>query len=86
MADVKTPPVDANKKSDILTCDLHNPTRARRIIYDGIPGSMKQIAIASGETKHGVTLSRGIAEELRDRNRVKKNSDLVIKPTQAEAA
>jgi hypothetical protein len=82
-----TPAPAAEKKPDTVTCDLYNPTRARRIIYDGILGSMKQIVVASQDTKRGVTISRAIAEELRDRNRAKKNSDLVIKPqVEAEAA
>lgn len=84
-ANVKANTAQTPPKSDTVTCDLFNPTRARRIIYDGIPGSMKQIVVASQTTKR-VTISRAIAEELRDRNRAKKNSDLVIKPVESEAA
>lgn len=67
-----------------VVCDLYNPTRARRIIFDGIDGIMKPISVEAGETKRNVTISRHIAEELRDRNRVKKDSDLVPKQPSTE--
>ncbi len=78
-ADTK-PATDKN----IVQCDLHNPTRARRILFDGIPGSQKQIFVARGETKRGVTISRAVFEELRDRNRAKKDSELQPKPMSDE--
>lgn len=65
--------------SKTITCNLYNPTKARRVIYDGIEGG-KMITIESKETKRGVTISRAIAEELRDRNRAKKDSDLQVRP------
>ena len=77
--------VDAKPQSAAhIKCDLHNPTRARRVIYDGIEGSMKEITVDPGATLRGVALHRAVAEELRDRNRVKKDSDLVIKPMSGE--
>jgi hypothetical protein len=78
----KTPATEPSKS--IITCDLHNPTPGRRIIFDGIEGSQKSIVVEAGDTKRGVTLHRSIAEELRDRNRAKKGSDLVIKPMSSE--
>jgi hypothetical protein len=82
------------KKTSTVTCDLYNPTPARRVIYDGITiegasghqSYQKSITVEPGETKRGVTISRLIAEELRDRNRAKRDSDLVIKPQTTEAA
>lgn len=75
---------EAKTAPKVITCNLYNPTRARRVIYDGIEGSDKQITIAPGETKRGVTISRTIAEELRDRNRAKKDSDLQVRPQTTE--
>lgn len=80
--DTKVPEV---KKSDTITCDLHNPTRADRIIYDGIPGSMRQVVVGKGETKRGVTISKVIADELRARNKSKRDSDLVVRPQSTDA-
>ena len=71
---------ETTKTQDVLRCNLYNPTPGRRVIFDGIEKSMKAITIDSGDTKYNVTLSKAIAEELRDRNRVKKDSDLVIGP------
>lgn len=62
-----------------VLCNLYNPTRGRRVIFDGLKG-MKAITIDSGDTKYNVTLSKQIIEELRDRNRIEKNSDLVPGP------
>ena len=88
MADDKTTKQsEPAKRSDTVMVNLHNPTKAARVIHDGIvitegvpAGAIpmqKQIAIAPGETKKNVTLHRTIAEELRARNRAKKDSDLV---------
>lgn len=87
---IDTKPLAQDKKpaSKTITCNLHNPTRARRIIYDGITdefGRQKSITVEVGETKKNVTISREIAEELRDRNRAKKDSDLRIMPLTVDA-
>jgi hypothetical protein len=58
--------------------DISNPTKATRVIYDGIPGSMKAITVAPGGEKKGVQLSDAIAGELLERNRLKPDSDLVV--------
>ena len=78
--------VDQNAKvspkkelSATIRCDLYNPTRARRIVLDGIDGSMRQIMIGPGETRRGVTISRTIAEELRNRNRKTPKSEVESK-------
>jgi hypothetical protein len=70
----------ADKDKEIetsLQCNLYNPTPGRRVIFDK---SMKAVTIDSGDTKYNVALSRQIAEELRDRNRVRMNSDLIVSP------
>jgi len=71
---------EEKEKNPSIQCNIHNPNRGRRVIYDGIEGSQKSIVIEGGETKYNVTLSKRIAEELRDRNRAKPNSDLVVGP------
>ena len=68
------------KEPNVLQCNLYNPTRGRRVIFDGIKDSMKAYTIDSGATKYNVTVSRQIIEELRDRNRIQQNSDLVPGP------
>jgi hypothetical protein len=73
-------------KSATIKCDLYNPCRGIRVTYDGIEGSQAHISVAPGETKRGVTIARWIAEELRDQNRRKKDSTLVIKPMSGEPA
>jgi len=64
-------------EDDIVTVDLHNAVRGQRVIYAGIQGSMRQIVINAGDTKRKVRLHKSIEKELRDRNRLKKDSDLV---------
>jgi predicted ATP-grasp superfamily ATP-dependent carboligase len=80
MSDIKNDTTKTAANTKTITCNLHNPTTARRVIYDGIEGSRKSITVDAGETVHNVTISRRIAEEMRDRNRAKKDSDLQIKP------
>lgn len=83
MANEKEP-----KSQDTVTINLHNPTQARRVIYDGISveglqgqGSIqKSITVDAGATKENVTIHRSIVEELRQRNRDKRDSDLVVMP------
>lgn len=61
--------------------DIKNPTRARRIIYDGIPdqqGGMRSITIESGGTVKNVALSSDIVKEMQERNKAQPNSDLII--------
>ena len=80
--------------SDIVTCNLYNPTKGNRVIHDGITitegvpagalPTQKQIHVASGETKKNVKIHRTIAEELRARNKAKKDSDLVVKPVTSD--
>jgi hypothetical protein len=79
------PKEDAN---DTVTVDLHNPTRGRRIIYDGInvkngQGVVRQkaITVESGETVHNVVLHRDMVRELVEQNRRKQDSDLVPRPS-----
>jgi hypothetical protein len=88
-------PDDADAKSappEIVTVDLYNPTRARRVIFDGIPplgphGVMHSITVEVGETKKAVRITRQIEQELRDRNRVNRDSDLIpSKPAGTEQA
>lgn len=67
---------------DIVIVDLFNPTRARRIIFDGIGKMPKSIVVESGATKQNVRIHRMIETELVERNRVKKDSDLI--PTKVE--
>jgi hypothetical protein len=83
-----TPVTTATVNPDsLITVDLHNPTRAQRVIYDGIPGSQRQIVINPNDTKHSVRLHRSIEKELRDRNRLKPNSDLIpSNPTEPSRA
>ena len=59
--------------------DLVNPTRARRIIHDGLT-PMKSVTIEPGETKRDVELHPDIAKELKQRTRPrgKENSDLHV--------
>lgn len=75
------------EKVATIKCHLTNPTSARRIIYDGInvegmqgQGNIqKAITIeAGGKTDKPVLLSRAVVEELQDRNRKKKDSDLIV--------
>lgn len=74
------PPASDIKKSDRVRVDLVNPTPARRVIYDGITGSMRAITIEPGETKRNVEISELIAKELRSRTRSrgKEKSDLLV--------
>ena len=78
--------------SETVTVDIKNPTRARRVIYDGINverahghgPAQKQITVEPGETKKNVTVHRSVVEEMRARNRAKKDSDLIITPARGE--
>jgi hypothetical protein len=62
--------------------DIHNPTQARRVIYDGIKGSMKQITIEAGETKLGCEVHEDIAKEMAERtkNDGERKTDLLFRP------
>jgi len=71
---------------DIVTVDIFNPTRARRVIYDGIGENPKPIVIEVGETKKNVKVTRLIEQELRERNKIKKDSDLVLTRSESIAA
>jgi hypothetical protein len=71
--------------------DIHNPTKARRVIHDGIERSQKQISIEAGATKHGVELDDAVVKQLNDR--VAKdtaagleNTELVVKPASGKTA
>lgn len=83
---------DKIKKTETITCNLRNPTPARRIIHDGITvdsangtgGVQRQITVDPGATARGVTISKLIADELRERNRVKRDSDLVVLPVSSK--
>jgi hypothetical protein len=68
---------------DTQTVDLHNPTRARRIIHDGINEkgkAQKSITVEPGETKRNVVLHKDIIKELKDRTRPrgKDKADLIV--------
>lgn len=67
------------KKPVHLSYDIRNPTPARRVIFDGIEGSMKAITVEGrGGEKKNVTLHADIVKELKQRNRTKENSDLIV--------
>lgn len=74
---------------DTVTVNLRNPTTARRVIYDGITvetmqgGKQKMITIDPGVTKENVTLHKSIVAELRERNKLKRDSDLLVLPMTA---
>ena len=71
------------KEPTIIQCNIHNPLRGRRVIHDGITdayGRQKAIVVDGGDTVYNVTLAKTVAEELRNRNRVARDSDLVIGP------
>lgn len=62
-----------------LSYDIKNPTRARRVIYDGIPETMKCITVEpNGGEKKRVTLHADIVKELKQRNKDKPDSDLIV--------
>jgi SAM-dependent methyltransferase len=48
----------------IVQCQLSNPTKTPRIIYDGIVGSQRQIKVMPGTTQ-SVTLSREVVNRIR---------------------
>ncbi len=78
MAEKLTLPDNTKKESDTVTVNLTNPTRARRVIFDGIPGSNRCITVESfGGTVKNVTLHRSIYKELRDANTAQANSELI---------
>ncbi len=45
--------------------DIHNPTQARRVIYDGIRN--KEIVIEAGDTKRSVCLAENIVKAIRNK-------------------
>jgi hypothetical protein len=77
--EIKPPPAaaPANKTGRY---DLVNPTRARRVINDGIAGSYQSYTIESGETKRNVELAEWVVKELRSRTkgRGKDKADLIV--------
>lgn len=60
--------------------DLHNPTPATRVIYDGIEGSQRVITVRPGETAKNVEISETIARELRGRTKKRghEKADLTV--------
>ena len=63
-----------------VQCNLFNPTRGRRVIYAGIDDSRSAIVVDPGEIKYSVTISKMLAEELRDRTTDNPNADLILSP------
>lgn len=71
-----------------MLCNVKNPTRAIRVIYDGFetkspgPGvprpDQKKYTIMPGEEKAGIELHETIVNELKARNEKKANSDLIV--------
>jgi hypothetical protein len=61
--------------------NIHNPTAARRIIYDGSPAQRK-IEIGPGDTKHNVAVEPHIAAGFTDGSTGDK-SDLWLTPVNA---
>ena len=61
--------------------DLFNPTRALRILHDGLPGQ-KKVFIEPGQTLRNVSLGEHIVKDLKQRTkgRGNLNSDLHIFP------
>lgn len=55
-----------------MSYDIHNPTKARRVIYDGSK-DQKQVVIEPGDTKKAVPLADHILKQLKARE-----NDLVI--------
>lgn len=49
-----------------MSYDIHNPTTARRVIYDGSK-DQKEVVIEPGTTKKAVPLADHIAKQLRTR-------------------
>lgn len=68
---------DSQSSSQIARYDLVNPTSARRVIYDGIPGSMTCHTVEGRSTKKNVALHESVVKELRARNKATPNSDLI---------
>jgi hypothetical protein len=67
--------------------DITNPTLAARVIYNGIPsesGKQREIHIPAGGHKEEVELSDVIARELRERNKAKPGSELVLRLSSAK--
>jgi hypothetical protein len=67
--------------------DITNPTLAARVIYNGITdqsGRQREIHIPAGGAKEGVLLSDTIAQELRNRNKEKPGSELVLRLSAAQ--
>jgi len=65
--------------------DLHNPTPAARVIYDGITNS-KKIRVLPGETVKDVVLADHVVEKLRRHAALGENADLrvtIAKPATA---
>ncbi len=64
--------------------DIHNPTPAARVIYDGIiTGThQREYFIPAGETRSGVELAKDIAEELirRTQGVGRQDADLRLTP------
>lgn len=63
-----------------LAVDLHNPTRARRVISTGLATGERHITLESGETRRNVAVAEWVAKELRSRTRGRgnENADLHV--------
>jgi hypothetical protein len=71
--------------------DIHNPTKAARVIYDGIPkngkdGPQTAYHIPAGTRREGVELSDEIAKELIERTRADDARDADLRLTPHDAA
>ena len=63
--------------------NITNPTKARRVIYDGIAGQQNKIQIAPGETKYNVELADHISSKF-EYTPTASTRDLVLTPLDSE--
>ena len=83
------PPKPDASKSDTVMVDIRNPTRARRVIYDGIAdekGKQRCLTIERNSTKENVLVHRDVVREMAKRNRVRQDSDLIMTPAGSKPA
>lgn len=83
MADPAVKPPETHKPAAAVKpgrYDLVNPTRARRVIHDGIAGIQRAITVEPGAILRDVEMHPDVAKELKARTRVrgKENSDLHV--------
>jgi len=65
--------------TDKVKVKLVNPTRARRVVHDGIEGSQKAITIEpDGGSVDDVEISKALHDELTEREEFEPGSDLKI--------